>query len=296
VSKGVLSVAVDANLGTVSGEITLDDGELLATGGGFNPGRHVTVTTKGGTLAAAALSSADFEGDITGGGTLTIGDAVNTGTVVLGGINTYLGNTTIVNGATLLANSPDALSPASAFIVIGTLDLNGSSNQIGSLAGTGKVTNGDSFAVELTTGGDNTDTSFSGVLQDGTDALGLVKVGTGTLTLSGANTYTGGTTISEGTLQIGDSVRNGSIIGDVTDNATLAFDPAGSVTFGGTISGTGNLLKLGSGTVILIANNSYIGERGSVEGYYRSALGEPPEASSETSSTMVVWSLIEAMR
>ena len=150
VSKGVLSVAVDANLGTVSGEITLDGGELLATGGGFNTGRHVTVTTKGGTLAAAALSSADFEGDITGGGTLTIGDAVNTGTVVLGGINTYLGNTTIVNGATLLANSPDALSPASAFIVIGTLDLNGSSNQIGSLAGTGKVTNGDSFAVELT--------------------------------------------------------------------------------------------------------------------------------------------------
>jgi outer membrane autotransporter protein len=121
------------------------------------------------------------------------------------------------------------------------------------------VTNGDSFAVVLTTGGDNTDTSFSGVLQDGTDALGLIKVGTGTLTLSGANTYTGGTTISEGTLQIGDGVRNGSIIGDVTDNATLAFDPAGSVTFGGTISGTGNLLKLGSGTVILIANNSYIG-------------------------------------
>jgi outer membrane autotransporter protein len=259
VSKGVLSVAVNANLGAVGGEITLDGGELLATGRGLNTGRQVTITTNGGTLATAALGSADFEGNITGGGALTIGDAVNTGTVVLGGTNTYLGSTTIVNGATLLANSPAALSPTSAFIVMGTLDLNGFSNQIGSLASSGTVTNGDSFAVVLTTGGDNTDTSFSGVLQDGTDALGLIKVGTGTLTLSGASTYTGGTTISAGTLQLGDGVRNGSITGDVTDNATLAFDPAGSVTFGGTISGTGNLLKLGSGTVILTANNSYIG-------------------------------------
>jgi fibronectin-binding autotransporter adhesin len=122
--------------------------------------------------------------------------------VALGGSNTYLGSTTIVSGTTLRANSGVALSSASAFIVLGILDLNGFSSQIGSLAGTGTVTNGDSVPVALTVGSDNTDTIFSGVLEDGTHSLSLTKVGTGTLTLSGANTYTGGTTVSGGVLSV----------------------------------------------------------------------------------------------
>ena len=46
----------------------------------------------------------------------------------------------------------------------------------------------------------------------------LVKVGNGTLTLTGANTYTGGTTINGGTLELGDGGTSGSIVGDVTDS------------------------------------------------------------------------------
>ncbi len=75
-----------------------------------------------------------------------------------------------MSGATLQALSTGALSPTSAFIVAGTLDLNGFSNQIGSLAGTGTVTNTGPVGAVLTAGGDNSSTTFSGVPQDGTGA------------------------------------------------------------------------------------------------------------------------------
>jgi fibronectin-binding autotransporter adhesin len=78
----------------------------------------------------------------------------------------------------------------------------------------------------------------------------LTVAGAGTVVLTGTNTYTGGTTINTGTLQLGDGVTTGSISGNVTDNGTLVFDPAASITFGGAISGSGNLVQLGAGTVI----------------------------------------------
>ena len=80
--------------------------------------------------------------------------------VSLSGTNTYPGSTTIVSGATLQALSTGALSNPSAFIVNGTLDLNGFSNQIGSLAGSGTVTNTGSAGTVLTAGGNNTSTIF----------------------------------------------------------------------------------------------------------------------------------------
>jgi autotransporter-associated beta strand protein len=83
--------------------------------------------------------------------------------------------------------------------VIGVLDLNGFSNSVGSLTGNGTVTNSGISAI--LTAGDISSTTFSGMLQN---ALHLTKVGSGTLILSGANTYTGNTTITAGTLQLGD--------------------------------------------------------------------------------------------
>ena len=348
VSGGVLSVASDSNLGNVSGGLTLDGGELLGAGTGFITLRSVALTANGGTLAAAAAGRADFEGNITGSGALTIGDVANTGIVALGGTNTYSGGTSLnggilavdsdsnlgtgalsFNGGTLealaagggitshkavtlnagggtfsadagtsstlsgaisgagsftkdgpgtltlsgnntysgattvasgilQAGSSTALSTSSAFTVNSVLDLNGFSDTIGSLAGTGAVRNNGAASAALTVGADNTTTTFSGVIQNGIGVLQLTKTGTGTLILTDTNTYTGGTTISAGTLQIGNG-STGSITGDVTDNGTLAFDRSDAVTFGGGISGTGGLVQLGSGTLILTGVETFTG-------------------------------------
>ncbi len=189
---------------------------------------------------------------------MTVGDVVNTGTVDLSGTNAYLGSTTVVTGTTLRALSTGALSTTSAFTVAGTLDLNGFSNQIGSLSGPGKVTNGGLDGAVLTAGGSSS-TTFSGVLQDGTSSLGLNKIGTGTLTLTGANTYHGDTTISRGTLQIGDGGTTGSIVGNAIDNGNLVFNRSDDVTFSGIVSGTGTLTQSGPGTLTLTGANTYEG-------------------------------------
>ena len=83
--------------------------------------------------------------------------------------------------------------------------------------------------------------------------------GTGTTILTAPNTYTGGTTIDAGILQLGDGGTTGSIVGNVVDNATLAFNRSDTVTFGEVISGTGSVQTVGTGTTILTAANTYTG-------------------------------------
>jgi outer membrane autotransporter protein len=75
--------------------------------------------------------------------------------------------------------------------------------------------------------------------------------GPGTTILTGTNTYTGGTTISAGTLQLGNGGTTGSITGNVIDNGVLAFNRSDSVTFNEVISGQGTLVKQGGGTLTL---------------------------------------------
>src|SRR5690606_38142571 len=79
------------------------------------------------------------------------------------------------------------------------------------------------------------------------------------LIMIGANTYTGGSTIAEGTLQIGDGSTLGSIDGDVTNNAALVFARSDAITYGGVISGTGTLQKSSVGTLTLTGANTYTG-------------------------------------
>ncbi|HEY4254055.1 MAG TPA: autotransporter outer membrane beta-barrel domain-containing protein, partial [Roseomonas sp.] len=92
-----------------------------------------------------------------------------------------------------------------------------------------------------------------------TGSNALNKTDFGTLVLTGANTYGGGTTISGGTLQLGDGGTSGSIMGNVLNNGTLAFNRSDTVTFGGAISGSGAVVQMSAGTLILTGNNSYAG-------------------------------------
>jgi len=98
--------------------------------------------------------------------------------------------------------------------------------------------------------------TFAGTIS-GTGAL--QQTGTGTLILTANDTYSGGTTISAGKLQIGNGGTTGAIAGNVADNGTLVFDRSDTVTFAGTIAGSGSLQQSGSGTLILTGNESNSG-------------------------------------
>ena len=142
----------------------------------------------------------------------------------------------------------------------GTLDVNGQTLTTGLLSGeTGKVTNGAATPATLTLTNTGTQ-SYSSVIQDGLGTLALGKGGAGTQILVGAHTYTGGTTISGGTLQLGNVAlaQDGSIFGNVVNNGVFAiansFLP---VTLNGNITGTGSLVKTGGGTLALNGNSSY---------------------------------------
>ena len=118
-------------------------------------------------------------------------------------------------------------------------------------------------ANELTVGSNNLSTTVSGAITDGGNGGGtggsLVKIGAGTLTLTGTNTYTGNTTISAGTLQIGDGGTGGSVAGNIVNNAALIFNRSDDSTYGGVISGSGTMEKRGAGALTLAGANTYTG-------------------------------------
>lgn len=87
----------------------------------------------------------------------------------------------------------------------------------------------------------------------------LAKTGDGALVLTGAGTYTGGTTIDSGLLQLGDGGTSGSIVGDVSNSGTLAFNRSDTLVFDGVISGAGNVRQIGTGVTVLNKQSAYTG-------------------------------------
>ena len=168
--------------------------------------------------------------------------------MTLSGANTYTGATTISSG-TLLVGAANAISSTSDVTDNATLDLNGFSDTIGALAGSGTVTSSAAGAVTLTVGATNDSGTFSGVIQNGSGVVALTKAGTGTETLSGANTYTGGTTINAGSL----TISNGSGLG------------TGALTVNETTGAT--FLTVANNNAVTLANNIILAAPGSAQTY-----------------------------
>ena len=245
------------------------------------------------SLSLGASGAATYNGTLTpagavyrlggGGGTLTFASALTgsnslavtgPGTVVLTSTNnTYSGGTTLSCGQ-LNINATAALGSGALTISGGTigntrgtivLSTNNTQNWNGDFTfagpaalnlGTGTVTMGISPTVTIT----SNNLTVGGAISDSGGGYSLTKAGTGTLTLTGSDTYTGGTTISSGTLQLGNGTsNNGSVAGNITNNAWMTFANPNAQTFAGTISGSGSLTKTAAGSLILAGFNFYTG-------------------------------------
>jgi fibronectin-binding autotransporter adhesin len=201
------------------------------------------------------------------------------GTVTLNGTNaTY---PQIMSSATIRLGHVNALGTGQLGIDAGTVDLNGLSPSIGSLTGTGgTIVNNGSGAVTLTVGNDNTTSTYSGLIQNRTSGVGtlaLTKVGTGVLTLSGSNSYTGGTQINAGVLAFGNTSSlgtgtvtigsgtlraavSGTVANPIATNGSRIDTNGNSIRLSGVISGSNGLTKAAtSGTLTLAGDNTFTG-------------------------------------
>jgi autotransporter-associated beta strand protein len=188
--------------------------------------------------------------------------------------NSYTGPTTLTTANVWLRLGADEQIPHGAgrgnVVMTGsTLDLNGFSETINGLSGSGFVenVNGQNPATLTLGAGDANNLTFSGIIFDarGGAQTSLTKVGSGTQILSGSNQYTGTTTINAGTLQIGAGSTTGSLqtSSALVTNGTLAFSRSNTVTqgtdFAAGITGSGGLRQAGTGSLVLNTANTYAG-------------------------------------
>ena len=226
VTAGVLAAGSDGALGAPSSGLTLNGGTFrYLSAFGLGAGRAVSVGGSGGTIDTQGFNAA-IGGTITGSGGLS---KSGTGTLTLTGNSSYSGNTTVAQGALQLGNGGAGGS------VAGNIQLQSGTRLI--------VNRNDSFVLP-------------GIVS-GTGSL--TQAGTGTTILTASNSYTGGTTIQQGTLQLGNGGTTGSITGNIANNGNLTINRSDSYTLAGIVSGTGSLTQAGTGTTILTAENSYTG-------------------------------------
>ncbi|WP_079210842.1 autotransporter outer membrane beta-barrel domain-containing protein [Brucella pituitosa] len=256
--QGAVSVSADDNLGEAAGTLKFDGATLQITGTSMTSTQRSIIWQSGG----GGFDIADANNVFTisqGIGTAAApgGKLAKTGagTLVLSGYNHYSGGTDIDAG-TLSVSSDSNLGN-----VNGDLRLAG-----GTLQATSNLTTGRAVRLSGAGGGFAATSGTTLTLANSVSDLGaapgaLTKTGAGTLILAAANSYSGGTLISEGTLRLGSGAvgHDGLISGDIVDNASLAVANLGSTRLDGVISGTGSLTQEGPGTLTLSGNNSYSG-------------------------------------
>jgi autotransporter-associated beta strand protein len=277
-ANATVSVSADANLGDLSGGVTLNGGTLQTTSG-FTSNRTLALGGAGGTFDTYGQSDA-FNGVISDAvtgvaGSLNLVSSIGAGTLVLGGANIYSGGTTIGNLVTLSVTSDQNMGAPS-----GPLIFNG-----GQLATAAGISSSRPITLESGGGTINTaganDSTFSGVI----GGMGLLSVsGGGSVALTGTgNTYQGGTSVSGATLVIAGDGSLGLATGSLTLDAASTLQTLGATTssrniailggatidtdgqsdaFSGVISGGGGLTVLssnGAGVLNLSGLNTYLG-------------------------------------
>jgi fibronectin-binding autotransporter adhesin len=253
-STGILALnginVTVSGLNTTSPTATVVDGNPL--------GASATLTIN----SASPSSYAGVLADGPGGGHLNL--VVSGGSLTLSGNSSATGTTDVTGTATLTLASLNALQDSTLNMTVansvqftpgvGTFNLGG-------LSGNANLTLQDTAAgaVTVNVGNNNSSTTYSGVMS-GTG--GVTKVGTGTFTLTNANTYSGTTRVSAGTLQLGNgTTSNGSVASSlIVNNASLVFANPNPQTYAGGIIGTGTVTKTaGGGTLTLTGNSSFSG-------------------------------------
>ncbi|MFC5457620.1 autotransporter-associated beta strand repeat-containing protein [Prosthecobacter fluviatilis] len=293
VGGGTLRISSEQNLGNGPASFAAD--QLTLAGGTLNTTadfsiddstRGITLTAAGGTLSVNSSTTLTVANVIAGPGSLTQSGA---GTLALTAANTFSG-ATFANAGTLALGNVNALQNSTLTTATAgnvTFTVGGANTyNIGGLAGNDTMAMG---ANTLSVGANNETSIFTGVL---TGTGGLVKVGAGTLNLTGVNTYSGDTRIEGGMIVLANAnaLQNSTLdtgsAGTQSANLTLGegttynigglkgsanFDLAvsnlsvgannQSTTFYGVLQGAfnNNVIKVGSGTLTLAGNNTYIG-------------------------------------
>lgn len=271
------------NNNTFAGAVLINSGTLRIGDGGtkgtFNAG---SVITNNGTLVINRSDAVNQQTHWTSSAISGAGSFIQagSGTTTLNVANTFTGQTAVSNGKIAITNALALQN--SAYNTVGSngttigLDVSGGLNSnkltLGGLAGGvdlgSAITAGYSSVSDLTlnpqSGISNT---YSGAITNGTSSgMKLTKTGSGTQILTGANTYTGITTISSGTLQIGGGGNTGSLStsSTITNNSALVFNRANDVAQGtdfstAGIGGSGSLTQAGAGKLTLTGTNTYTG-------------------------------------
>jgi autotransporter-associated beta strand protein len=285
------------NMGpSIYGQVSLDNGLNLN-------GAARTINVLAATGANALTSSwAKINGAISGSG----GSLIKTGggNLILAGAGTYNGGTTVQAGMLQLANAT-ALGATSAPLTVngGLLNLNDQNASVGNLSGTsGTIANNGNAARTLTIGNGNADGGvYQGIIANrtntGTGSLALTKTGSGTITLTGSNTYSGATAINGGTLIITGSVQATTAI-TFSSNSSLGLVIGSPVTAASAAVNFANGLVSVSGTPsaqshVLLTALSFAGTptlASPVAGYELKVIGNQLQLNQVATNPYTAWS------